>query len=87
MTIYICNMYNKEFKQKGHYNSHLNRKIQCKSKVIQIIPNDSKFNQNLKLVNPDILKNFNDNNNVKYQNFLDNKQFFIVDKNFVLKAM
>ena len=37
MVKYICEKCNKEFKQKGHYQDHLNKKFPCKPKPIIII--------------------------------------------------
>jgi hypothetical protein len=37
MVNYICEKCNKEFKQKGHYQDHLNKKFPCKPKPIIII--------------------------------------------------
>ena len=45
MVNYICEKCNKEFKQKGHYLDHLNKKFPCK----QINKNSEIF--------PDVIKN------------------------------
>ena len=45
MVIYICEKCNEEFKQKGHYTRHINRKYPCNNNT-SLTEIDNKYSNN-----------------------------------------
>ena len=65
MVVYTCNECSKQFKQKGHYNTHLNKKFPCKEKIEIIEENGPKCDSVDEIEEihqePPVPTNFNEN--------------------------